>query len=223
MVLDIMSLEKAPSTYGLTGGMGSGKSTVSAILTEKGAVIVDADQIVHDLQRPGQPALLGMAAILGEGILTESGELDRAAAGREMFGDDERKRAVEALFHPLVWGKIRDSISAAKPMDKVILDVPLLETKPDDIQIQGTLVVDTETDLAVSRLVQHRGFSEEAARQRIAQQLAREERLAAADYIITNNGSREELLQGVEAAWRWMAAPSFPEATRSKTPRSNRS
>jgi dephospho-CoA kinase len=194
-----------PYVFGLTGGMGSGKSTVSTEFAARGAVILDADQIVHDLQQPEQPVLLGMVAVLGEEILLESGELDRATAGRHMFADPDKRQAIQRLIHPLVWGAIDTGIEEAKADDIVIVDAPLLlEARPDNLQTKGTIVVDTEVNLAVARLMRYRGFREEDARKRISQQMSREERLSHADYIIHNNGSLEELLQSISGAWQWI-------------------
>ena len=197
----------APHVFGLTGGMGSGKSTVAAAFAERNAILLDADQIVRDLQAPNQPILLGMVAILGEEIISDSGELDRAAAAKNMFSDPTLQQAVQELIHPLVWSEIRTNIDAAYPEDIVILDVPLLlETRPPNLHTQGILVVDTEVELAVKRLVQYRGFTEEEAQARIAKQMPREERVAQADHVISNNGSREDLLQATEIAWSWIKA-----------------
>lgn len=190
--------------FNLTGRMGSGKSTVSDNFAERGAIILDADKIVTKSQQPGQPVLLGMVAILGEGILTPDGELDRKAAAELIFSDRERKQAIEELIHPHVWGEIHAGIHRAQPDDTVILDVPLLsQTRPGGIPTKGTIVVDTETEIAVQRLMLYRDYSEEEARKRLDQQTSREKILAIADYVITNNGTPEELLPQLDDAWSW--------------------
>lgn len=191
--------------FGLTGGIGSGKSTVSAEFANRGAVILDADQITRDLQEPGQPVLIEMAAILGTQVLTQTGELDRQAAAAIMFADKAKHAAVHEIILPLIWGEIFEGIERAEPDKVVVVDAPLLfETQPDDLSLGGVMVVDTPEDKAVERLMQYRGFSEPDARARIATQLSREERLAKASHVIDNSGSKEQLEIEIDSAWQWM-------------------
>lgn len=185
--------------------MGSGKSTVSDGFAERGAVVLDADEIVHDLQRPGQPILIGMVAILGEEILTEEGTLDRKEAGRRMFADEASVGQVNSLIHPLVWSKIREDIILVDADSIVVVDAPLLfETLPDNMKLDASIVVDAPIEVAVERLVRYRAVSEDDARSRIGTQMPRAERLVRADYVITNNGTKDELEPKINAAWGWM-------------------
>jgi len=188
-------------TVGLTGGIGAGKSTVSALLSELGAVVIDADAIVHELQAPGQPVLAAMVERFGEGILLPDGRLDRQAVADLVFGDDEALADLGKIVHPAVGEEIARRMAAETDTDHVvILDVPLLvESGRKDMA--ALIVVDVDPDVAVARLVEQRGMSEEDARARIARQASREERLANADHVIDNHGDREALRRRVHEVW----------------------
>lgn len=188
---------------GLTGGIGSGKSTVSAAFAERGAIVVDADAIVHELQAPGEPVLAAMVDAFGPSILREDGSLDRQAVADRVFGDDEALALLNGIVHPAVGAEIAARLAAAGPDDIVILDVPLLvESGRDDMA--GLLVVDVDPELAIRRLVRHRGFAEADARARIARQASRAERLERADHVIDNSGTVEDLAKQIDAAWEWI-------------------
>lgn len=197
---------------GLTGGIGSGKSSVSSRLGELGARIIDADAIVKELQAPGQPVFLAMVERWGSGIVTEDGALDRAAVAGLVFGDDDELKALEALVHPEVRREMDLRVAAAALSDGVvILDIPLLAESrkpggkgPDGRGTSAIIVVDCPIDTAVARLVEHRGFTEDAARARVAKQVAREERLALADFVIDNGGTPSELDDEVARCWTWL-------------------
>ena len=191
---------------GLTGGIGSGKTTVSAGLAERGAVVVDADAIVRELQEPGTQVFTEMVERFGPGIVAEDGSLDRAAVAELVFTDPDALADLGRIVHPRVGEEIaRRLVELAETDAVVILDVPLLvESGRDDMV--GTIVVDLDPDVAVHRLMQHRGFSEEDARNRIARQVSREDRLAKADFVVDNHGDLEELGPQIDAAWRWIAS-----------------
>jgi len=188
-------------TVGLTGGIGAGKSTVSALLSELGADIIDADAIVHELQVPGQPVLAAMVERFGEGILLPDGRLDRQAVADLVFGDDEALADLGKIVHPAVGEEIARRMAAETDTDHVvILDVPLLvESGRKDMA--ALIVVDVDPDVAVARLVEQRGMSESDAPARIARQASREERLANADHVIDNHGDREALRRRVHEVW----------------------
>jgi len=190
---------------GLTGGIGAGKSTVSAGLAARGAVVVDADAIVRELQQPGTVVFAEMVERFGPGIVGPDGDLDRAAVAEVVFTDATALADLGAIVHPRVHDEIARRIEEQSSTDHVvILDVPLLVESGWKDMI-GTIVVDLDPDVAVARLVQHRGFSEEDARNRIAKQATREERLAKADFVIDNHGAPGDLEAQIEAAWEWIA------------------
>lgn len=190
---------------GLTGGIGAGKSTVSALLAEYGAVIVDADQIARDLQVPGSPVLDRMAERFGAHIIGDDGSLDRAAVAGIVFGDsDEAKSALtdlNGIVHPAMQAEIERQIAAHADTDHVVvLDFPLLGENPRD-DIAATIVVDVPVDVAVERLVAFRGMDEHDARKRVASQIGRDERLARATHVVDNSGDLDQLRDEVGRLW----------------------
>ena len=205
---------------GLTGGIGAGKSVVSAQLAQHGAVIVDADDIVRRLQQPGQPVLRKMVEHFGEEILLPSGHLDRARLAARVFGDKEALAALNAIVHPAVGAEMMAQIDARRDTDAVVvLDVPLLVENPRT-GLCGVLVVDLDPEVAVARLVAQRGLEEDDARARVARQASRAQRRAAADWIIDNSGSRLDLAREIAAAWRWMCSLPPASADAGRTARS---
>lgn len=192
---------------GLTGGIGSGKSTVSAALAERGAVVVDADAITRELQQPGQPVLLAIAERFGAQVLQSDGSLDRPALAAIVFSDSAALADLNGIVHPMVRKEIAARLAAQEGTDRVVvLDVPLLvESKNSGTKPAAVIVVDTPPDVAVARLVAHRGFSEADARARIANQASREDRLAAADRVVDNGGSIGELMAQLDALWAWIS------------------
>jgi len=190
---------------GLTGGIGSGKSTVSALLAELGARIVDADQIARDLQAPGSWLLDKMAERFGQHILRSDGSLDRAAVAATVFGESDEARAalrdLNGITHPAIKGEIAAQIESYAGTDHVVvLDFPLLGENPRT-DLAATIVVDVPVDLAVERLVASRGMDEADARNRIASQISREARLAHATHVIDNSGDLDSLRDQVEGLW----------------------
>ncbi len=192
---------------GLTGGIGSGKSTVSALLAERGAVVIDADAIVHELQAPGQPVLAAMVEQFGPGILGPDGTLDRQAVADIVFSDTDALTALSAIVHPAVAAEIAQRMEAETQTDHVVvLDVPLLvESGRDDMA--GLVVVDVDPDLAVQRLMADRGMTETDARSRMARQASREDRRARADQVIDNSGTIDDLRRRVDEIWTWITDP----------------
>jgi dephospho-CoA kinase len=199
---------------GLTGGIGSGKSTVSARLAELGADVVDADAIVRDVQAAGTEVFAAIVERFGDGVVGEDGELDRQAVADIVFNDPDELKALNAIVHPAVGVEIaRRLAEAADTDDVIVLDVPLLvESGRDDMA--ATVVVDVDPEVAIQRLVEHRGFKEEDARARISRQVSREERLAKATKVLDNSGTVDELLAQVDALWPWMQSlDPVPEAS----------
>jgi dephospho-CoA kinase len=190
---------------GLTGGIGSGKSTVARLLAERGAVIVDADRIAREVQQPGSPVLDKMAARFGAEIIRDDGSLDRAAVAAIVFGDSDAARAaladLNAIVHPAMQREIQRQIDAHAGTDRVVvLDFPLLTENPRP-DLNELVVVDVDPEIAVRRLVEQRGMDETDARNRIASQPSRSERRAGATHVIDNGGDLDALRVEVDAIW----------------------
>jgi len=189
---------------GLTGAIGSGKSSVSALFERKGAIIIDGDGIAKQLQQQGSPTLQKMVDEFGD-ILLDSGELDRAKVAKLVFGDAEMLKRLNAIMHPAIGVEILRQIELNIATDNVVvLDMPLLVENPRD-GMSGLVVVDVDPEVAISRLVQFRNMNEEDARRRMASQASREDRLKVADRIIDNNGKPEDLGSQVDDVWDWFA------------------
>lgn len=191
---------------GLTGGIGSGKSTVGALLVERGAVLLDADAMVRELQQPGMPVFEAMVERFGPGVVAADGSLDRAAVAEVVFNDPEALQDLNDIVHPAVGERINQRlVELAETDEVVVLDIPLL-VEGDRQGYAGVIVVDTDPEVALRRLVEHRGFSEADARARMANQASRDERLARADVVVRNDGSLDDLAAEVDRAWAWIEA-----------------
>lgn len=187
---------------------------MSALLSERGAVIIDADAIVKELQEPGQPLLVELAAEFGPSIIRDDGSLDRAALAGIAFSDKDKLAALNKIVHPAVGREMNRRLEEQRAGDNVVvLDIPLLAENPRK-GLCGVVVVDVPVDVAVSRLVQHRGFSEDDARARVANQTSREKRVAMADKVVDNSGDMESLVQQMDAVWQWAQTlpPAAPDA-----------
>jgi dephospho-CoA kinase len=194
---------------GLTGGIGSGKSTVSRQLSSYGAVVVDADVVAREVVAPGSPGLAQVVAEFGTAVLRPDGTLDREAVGALVFADPDRLAALNAIVHPLVGARMDELEEQARAEGAlvVVLDVPLLAENGLAPLYDEVVVVDCPVDVAVRRLVEQRGMTEEDARARIAAQATREQRRAVATHVLDNSGTPEQLAQQVRALWEgWTAA-----------------
>lgn len=183
---------------GLTGGVASGKSTVSARLAELGAVVVDADLLARQVVAPGTDGLDAVVAEFGPEVLTSAGELDRPALGAIVFADEEKRRALEAIIHPLVRAAGAELEAAAGDDAVVVHDIPLLVETGQEQSFDVVVVVDSPVEEQISRMVEHRTMSEPDARARVAAQASREQRLAAADVVIDNTGTVDDLIRRVD-------------------------
>ncbi len=191
---------------GLTGGIGAGKSTVSAMLAERGAVIVDADRIARDLQEPGSPVLAAMAERFGRHIVLDDGSLDRGAVAKIVFNDDQARKDLNGIVHPAMQDEIKRQIEAHADSHRVVvLDFPLLGENPRK-DLAATVVVDLPVEVAVGRLIDQRGMDEVDARARVNSQISREERLATATHVIDNGTDRDSLVVQVDALWSALLA-----------------
>ena len=207
---------------GLTGGIGSGKSTVSSLLEGKGAIIIDADAIVREVQLPGSPVLAELASKFGPEVLASDGSLDRQAVANIVFTDPEALKSLNAIVHPAVGKEMnRRMIEQRTTKNVVILDIPLLTENPRE-GLQGKIVVDVPVEVQVERLVKFRGFDEADARARISRQATREQRLLTADFVIDNSHDLESLIPQIEKVWDWLVSlPQLPDDYEPITPTPN--
>ena len=188
---------------GLTGGIGSGKSTVSSLLAEKGAVVIDADRIVHEVQAPGGAAYQPIVDRFGPDVVQADGSLDRKKIAAIVFSDPEALADLNKIVHPLVGKEIADRMAAEVETDHVvILDVPLL-VESGRTDMVGMIVVDCPVEVAVERAVA-RGMDEADVRRRIGAQVSREDRLAKADFVVDNSATVDDLRREVDRAWEWI-------------------
>jgi dephospho-CoA kinase len=193
----------------LTGGIASGKSTIARRLAEHGAVVVDADQIVRDVQSPGSPVLQRIAAEFGEGMLQPDGALDRAALGSVVFGDAAALSRLNAIVHPAVGAESHRRFAAAFEADPgavVVYDVPLLAEARAGDRWDLVVVAHAPAEARVARLMTLRGLTEAEARARIASQADDDIRLALADVVVDTAGTIEETIAQVDALWERLAA-----------------
>ena len=192
---------------GLTGGIGSGKSTVAGLLAARGAVVVDADRIAREVVEPGTPGLAAVVEAFGESVLAGDGSLDRPALAAVVFTDPQARARLDAIVHPLVRDRSVELIAAA-PSDAVLVnDVPLLVETGQAGTYDLVLVVEADLATRLSRLVE-RGLAEEDARARIASQATDEQRRAVADVVLDNSGTREQLAEQVDRFWEERVAPA---------------
>ena len=191
---------------GLTGGIGCGKSEVSQLLEKRGAVIVDADLIVRELQQPGAEIFRRMVEMFGDKVVAADGSLDRTAVANEVFKDTEILGKLNLLIHPVVRRVMNERVENYRGTDKVVvLDIPLLVENPRE-GLDGILVVDLDPQIAIERIVDQRKMSIDDAKARVSRQSSREQRLAIANHVIDNSGDRDALAKQVEAAWSWISS-----------------
>jgi dephospho-CoA kinase len=199
---------------GLTGGIGSGKSTVSALLAARGAIIIDADAIARELQAPGTPLVIALKDRFGDSIVDENVALIRPALATIVFADPEALKDLNKIVHPAIAKEMDLRLQEQRDTNNVVvLDIPLLAENPRK-GLSGVVVVDIPTELAVERLVEFRSMTNEDAAARIAQQASREDRVAIADKVIDNSGDMESLSDQVEDVWQWALTlpPAAPDA-----------
>lgn len=199
---------------GLTGGIGSGKSTVARLLAERGAVVIDTDVVAREVTAPGGAAHQAVADRFGPGVVAADGTVDRPALAALVFGDEAARDDLNRIVHPAIREEVLRRVTAAgggDPDAVVVLEVPLLaEIGRDRYPVAGVVVVDAPVDLAVARLVTGRGFSEHDARARLAAQATRRQRLAIADLVIDNSGDLDHLRAEVDQAWTWIQTLRLP-------------
>jgi len=191
---------------GLTGGIGSGKSTVAALLARRGARLVDADAIAHAVIAPGTPGHAAVIGRFGETVLAADGSIDRRALAEIIFADPAARCDLEAIVHPLVAAVVRREIASGDAGQVVVCELPLLAETGARSRwgLDAVLVVDAPEELVIERLCRDRQMDEADSRARIAAQADRSARLALADYVIDNAGTLGELNEMVGGAWRWI-------------------
>lgn len=182
---------------GLTGGIASGKSTVSAMLAELGAVIIDADRLAREVVAPGTVGLAAVVDLFGPGILTADGEMDRPAVGAIVFADPARRQGLEQIIWPLVRARSEELVAAAPAGAIVVHDIPLLVETGQQDTFDAVVVVDVPRQVQIDRMLGDRGMTLGEAEDRLAAQADRETRLAAATHVLDNTGSLEELRRRV--------------------------
>ena len=194
---------------GLTGGIGSGKSSVAQYLSARGAIVIDSDAIARELQAAGSPLLAKLTESFGD-VLNEDGSLNRAKLAAIVFPSPENGKALNAVMHPAIGKEMTRRLEEQRKTNNiVVLDIPLLVENPRK-GLSGVIVVDVDTELAVQRVVEHRGMNADDVRARISRQSTRDERRAIADRIIDNSGSLKDLEQQVDEVWQW--AQQLPAA-----------
>jgi len=193
---------------GLTGGVASGKSTVSAILRELGAVVIDADVLAREVVAPGTEGLREIEEAFGPEVITADGELDRPAVGAIVFADEAARRRLEQIIHPRVRARGAELEAAAGPDAVVVHDIPLLAETGQAESFDAVVVVDAPVETQVERMVGRRGMTDEDARARIGAQASREQRREIATYVIENTGTFEDLRDKVTEVFEKLTADS---------------
>ena len=195
---------------GLTGGIGSGKSSVSRRLQALGAVVIDADRIAREVVEPGTPGLAAVVATFGEGLLSSDGALDRAALGSRVFPDPAALGQLNMILHPLIASRTAELMADAERAQVGVLvhDVALLVEGGLQGLYDLVVVVDAPPEVQLDRLVRLRGMTEADARDRMSRQAGRADRLAAADVVLRNDGTPKELEQRVDALWQQLTGPA---------------
>jgi dephospho-CoA kinase len=187
---------------GLTGGIGAGKSSVARLLAERGALVLDSDQAARAVVEPGTEGLAEIVRTFGAHVLAADGTLDRAALAELVFSDERRRSELNAIVHPRVRAWMAERAAAASPGAVVVQDIPLLVETGLTGLFDHIVVVDADDETRIARLVRDRGMTPDQARARIAAQAPRERRNAAADTVITNDGSLAQLAEAVAQLWR---------------------
>ncbi|CCQ46441.1 dephospho-CoA kinase [Pseudarthrobacter siccitolerans] len=192
---------------GLTGGIASGKSVAAARLRERGAVLVDADALAREVVEPGTEGLARVVAEFGGGVLDQDGRLDRPKLGALVFGNPERLAVLNGIVHPLVRSRAAAIVAAAQDDAVVVQDIPLLVETGQGSDFHLVVVVDAPEDIRLQRMLDHRGMTAEAARSRMGAQASREDRLAAADVVLHNSESLQDLVDQVDRLWDQRLVP----------------
>jgi dephospho-CoA kinase len=191
---------------GVTGGLGAGKSTVARMLGDRGAVVVDADDLARRALEPGTRAYQEACALFGDEVITPTGDLDRAAIAARVFADEDKRRALESIVHPEVFRMLAETVEAHQDTDAVVVfDAPLIVETGFHDACDVVVVVTAPEEERVGRVARARGMPEEDTRARIAAQISPDEREAVADIILPNDAGLGALVQRVDELWRDLA------------------
>ncbi|MCQ1946939.1 dephospho-CoA kinase [Arthrobacter sp. zg-Y1116] len=192
---------------GLTGGIAAGKSLAARTLVQRGAVLVDADALAREVVAPGTEGLAAVVEAFGPQVLAADGSLDRPALAAVVFGDEERRAVLNGIVHPLVRARAAQLAAEAPPDGILVQDIPLLVETGQAGNFDFVVVVEAPEDVRLQRMVQDRGMDPEAARARIAAQATPEQRAEAADVVLHNTGTPEELVAAVRDLWETRLVP----------------
>jgi dephospho-CoA kinase len=190
-----------PYVVGLTGGIGSGKSTVAAYFVELGALVVDADTIARDLTKSGSPVLEELQAVFGEDVVDSTGNLDRKLLAARAFSSPENTNQLNSIMHQRIREQAAKDIESFSEDSIVVYDMPLLLETDSTGMCDFVVVVDSPVDQRIERLAWSRGMTEQEVRQRMALQASPEERNAIGDFVITNDQDLTKLIQECHVAW----------------------
>ena len=202
---------------GLTGGIGAGKSTVSATFSECGGIVVDGDVISREVVEPGTEGLAKLVDAFGAQILLPDGALDRPALATIAFSDEEKRQALNGIVHPLVATRRSELIAAAGEDAVIVEDIPLLVESQMAPMFPLVIIVNADPEVRVKRLIEYRGFSEADARARIAMQATEEQRRQVADVWLDNSGSSGQLVEQARELWYQRILP-FAHNLTTRTP-----
>lgn len=188
---------------GLTGGIGAGKTTFAALLAERGATVIDADRLGHEALAPGEPAWKAIVEQFGDEVLAAASmDIDRKVLGRIVFGDPAKLAVLNAITHPVILGKIADTLDELRSTDRiVVLDAALIIELGLADSLDVTVVVATDTEVRRARLVADRGLTSHAVDERVAAQAKPEDLIAKADIVVTNDGALEDLVAEADRVW----------------------
>jgi dephospho-CoA kinase len=195
---------------GLTGGFASGKSAVAALFRAKGAIVFDADVIARELVAPGQPALEEIRRRFGQSVILPDGNMDRAALGSLVFSDAQAREDLNAILHPKIFDELRSLIAELEPEKVAVVEAALLvESAPwqtGELDLDALVVVASEESQQLLRATRQRGMTEAEALRRVQSQAASAERAAAADYVVDNTGTLQDLERSFEKVWQQLEA-----------------
>jgi dephospho-CoA kinase len=206
---------------GLTGGIGSGKSTVAGRLAEHGAVLIDSDKLAREVVEPGTPGLAALAEAFGPEILAADGSLDRPKLASVVFNDPAQRARLDGIVHPLIGTRTAEMLHGAADDAVVVHDVPLLVEKNYAPMYHLVVIVDADIAQRIHRLVSARGMSEEDARARIAAQATDEQRRAVADVWLDNSGTPDQVLAQADALWADRLVPFEANVRLRRAPEEN--